>query len=206
MNSKGILTVISGFSGSGKGTVVKQLCERYNYALSVSATTRDPRKGEIDGVHYFFKTVEDFENMIANDEFLEHAGYVNNMYGTPKRYVLDKLNAGENVILEIEMQGGLQVKEKYPDAVLIFMAPPSADTLKKRLVDRNTEEQDVINKRLARAAEEIDYIDKYDYLVINDELETCINDIQRIVTSEKNKVNNQPAMVDFIKKDFKNII
>ena len=128
------------------------------------------------------------------------------MYGTPKRYVLDKLNAGENVILEIEMQGGLQIKEKYPDAVLIFMAPPSAYTFKKRLVDRNTEEQDVINKRLARAAEEIDYIDKYDYLVINDELETCINDIQRIVTSEKNKVNNQPAMVDFIKKDFKNII
>ena len=206
MNSKGILTVISGFSGSGKGTVVKHLCERYNYALSVSATTRDPRKGEIDGVHYFFKTVEEFENMIANDEFLEHAGYVNNMYGTPKRYVLDKLNAGENVILEIEMQGGLQIKEKYPDAVLIFMAPPSDNTLKKRLVDRNTEEQDVINKRLARAAEEIDYIDKYDYLVINDELETCINDIQRIVTSEKNKVNNQPAMVDFIKKDFKNII
>ena len=205
---KGTVIVLSGFSGAGKGTIMKHLLNNYpsDYHLSVSATTRERREGEEEGREYFFRTTEEFENMIANDEFLEHAGYVNNMYGTPKRYVLDKLNAGENVILEIEMQGGLQIKEKYPDAVLIFMAPPSAYTLKKRLVDRNTEEQDVINKRLARAAEEIDYIDKYDYLVINDELETCINDIQRIVTSEKNKVNNQPAMVDFIKKDFKNII
>mgnify|MGYP000729754057 CR=1 FL=1 len=140
--SKGILIVLSGFSGSGKGTIMKELMKKYSeqYALSISATTRSPRPGETDGVEYFFKTKEQFEKMIADDELIEYAKYVDNYYGTPKAYVEEQLEAGKNVILEIEIQGALNIKKMYPDAVLLFIMPPSAEELERRLVGyRNRE-------------------------------------------------------------------
>lgn len=140
MNKKGILIILSGFSGVGKGTVVRRLLSDYdNYALSISATTRKPREGEEDGVSYFFKSKEEFEQMIKEDSFIEHARYVENYYGTPKAYVQEQLDAGKDVILEIEIQGALKVKEKYPDALMLFLVPPDAQTLKERLVGRGTE-------------------------------------------------------------------
>ena len=140
MREKGILIVVSGFSGSGKGTIMKELLKQYdNYALSISATTRNPRPGEEDGREYFFKTVEDFEKMIAKEELIEYARYVDNYYGTPRAYVEEQLEAGKDVILEIEIQGALKVKEKFPDTLLLFVTPPSAEELKSRLVGRGTE-------------------------------------------------------------------
>ena len=137
MREKGILIVVSGFSGSGKGTIMKELLKQYdNYALSISATTRNPRPGEEDGREYFFKTVEDFEKMIAKEELIEYARYVDNYYGTPRAYVEEQLEAGKDVILEIEIQGALKVKEKFPDTLLLFVTPPSAEELKSRLVGR----------------------------------------------------------------------
>ena len=155
MREKGILIVVSGFSGSGKGTIMKELLKQYdNYALSISATTRNPRPGEEDGREYFFKTVEDFEKMIAKEELIEYARYVDNYYGTPRAYVEEQLDAGKDVILEIEIQGALKVKEKFPDTLLLFVTPPSAEELKSRLVGRRTETMDVIEFRMNRAKEE----------------------------------------------------
>ena len=167
--SKGILIVLSGFSGSGKGTIMKELMKKYSeqYALSISATTRSPRPGETDGVEYFFKTKEQFEKMIADDELIEYAKYVDNYYGTPKAYVEEQLAAGKDVILEIEIQGALKVKEKFPDTLLMFVTPPSAEELKNRLVGRGTEEMSVIESRLSRAVEEAQGIEAYDYLIVN---------------------------------------
>src|SRR5699024_2738358 len=145
---KGILTVLSGFSGAGKGTVLRRLLEKYdNYALSISATTRGPREGEENGREYFFKTREEFEKMIAKDELIEYAMYVNNYYGTPKAYVQEQLAEGKDVILEIEVQGALKVKEKFPDTPLIFITPPTASELKRRLTDRGTESPEVVEER-----------------------------------------------------------
>ena len=181
MTKKGILTVISGFSGAGKGTIVHELVDRYGYAVSISATTRDPRAGEQDGVHYFFKTKEEFEQMIADGALIEYASYVDNYYGTPKDYVMQKLEQGIDVILEIEMQGALKVKERFPEVSLIFITPPDAKVLRERLEGRGTETQDVIEKRLARAAQECAYMDQYDYhkeyLIENPE-KYCEYDIQ----------------------------
>ena len=146
MREKGILIVVSGFSGSGKGTIMKELLKQYdNYALSISATTRNPRPGEEDGREYFFKTVEDFEKMIAKEELIEYARYVDNYYGTPRAYVEEQLEAGKDVILEIEIQGALKVKEKFPDTLLLFVTPPSAEELKSRLVGRGTETMDAVS-------------------------------------------------------------
>ena len=155
-DNKGILVVVSGFSGAGKGTIMKGLMETYgdNYSLSVSATTRNPRPGEKHGVHYFFVSNEEFEAMIENDELIEHAGYVNHYYGTPRKYVEEQLEAGKCVILEIEMQGGFKVKEKFPEACLVFMTPPSVHELADRLTGRGTEPPEVIMERLRRAEEE----------------------------------------------------
>ena len=145
MDKKGILIVVSGFSGSGKGTIMKELLKNYdNYALSISATTRNPREGEEDGREYFFKTVEEFEKMIAQDELIEYARYVNNYYGTPRDYVESQLLEGKDVILEIEIQGALKVKEKFPETLLLFVTPPDAKTLEERLVGRGTETAEVI--------------------------------------------------------------
>ena len=152
MNQKGILIVVSGFSGSGKGTIMKELLKRYdNYALSISATTRQPREGEEDGREYFFKTREEFEKMIAKDELIEYARYVDNYYGTPRAYVEEQLDAGKDVILEIEIQGALKVKEKFPETLLLFVTPPTAKELRNRLVGRGTETMDVIDFRMNRA-------------------------------------------------------
>lgn len=205
MSNKGLLTVISGFSGSGKGTVVGTMVDCYDYALSISATTRKPRTGDVDGVHYFFLTKEEFEGRIKDNGFLEWAEYVGNYYGTPKDYVEKMLSEGKNVILEIEMQGGLKVKEQCPDAVLIFMVPPSAKELKNRLVNRGTEDMETINRRLMRASEEIDYIDDYDYIVINEDVDECAESIHRIIQNEHKKVSNSKCLVNKIKDDFKNI-
>ena len=152
MREKGILIVVSGFSGSGKGTIMKEMMRQYdNYALSISATTRNPRPGEEDGREYFFKTVEEFEKMIAKDELIEYARYVDNYYGTPRAYVEEQLDAGKEVILEIEIQGALKVKEKFPETLLLFVTPPTAKELRNRLVGRGTETMDVIDFRMNRA-------------------------------------------------------
>ena len=171
MSQKGLLTVVSGFSGAGKGTLMKALLAKYadRYALSISATTRGPREGEQDGREYFFLKKEEFEQMIEEDALIEHAQYVGNYYGTPKKYVMEQREAGKDVLLEIEIQGALKVKEKFPDTLLIFVTPPSAKELESRLRGRGTETAEVIEKRLARAGEEAVYMDQYDYILVNDD-------------------------------------
>ncbi len=202
MNKQGIITVISGFSGAGKGTVVRQLVRRYDYVVSVSATTREPRAGEIDGVHYFFKTNAEFEEMIQQGKLMEHAGYVDHYYGTPKEYVMQQLAQGTDVILEIEMQGALQIKENYPEAVLVFLTPPSYDELRKRLVGRGTETEEVIARRLQRAAEECAFLEKYDYIVVNNELDPCVEQVHQLIQSVHLKQEYRKGLIDDITKDF----
>ena len=198
MREKGILIVVSGFSGSGKGTIMKELLKQYdNYALSISATTRNPRPGEEDGREYFFKTVEDFEKMIAKEQLIEYAKYVDNYYGTPRAYVEEQLEAGKDVILEIEIQGALKVKEKFPETLLLFVTPPSARELKDRLVKRGTESMEVILSRMERAREEAKGMDRYDYLVINDVLEDCVDEVHKIIQGEHRKSFRN---MDFIEK------
>ena len=179
---KGILIVVSGFSGAGKGTLMKKLMQDYdNYALSISATTRQPRVGEEDGREYFFITKEEFEKMIARDELIEYARYVENYYGTPKQYVMEQLEAGKDVILEIEIQGALKVKEKYPDTLLMFVTPPSAQVLKDRLVGRGTDAPEVIESRIAKAEFELSFADKFDVVIVNDELEKAEAETLKII-------------------------
>lgn len=201
MFNKGLLLIISGPSGAGKGTVVNKLIEEGNFALSISATTRKPREGEQDKVHYFFKSVEEFKKMIANDELLEYAIFCDNYYGTPKSYVDEQRALGKNIILEIEVQGALQVKENNPDAVLVFMAPPSIEELNNRLIGRGTETAEVIVKRISRAIEEIELIDKYDYVVINDVVENAVNSINTIVNAEYMKADRNLELKNFLKGD-----
>lgn len=204
MKDRGILIIVSGFSGAGKGTVMKRLMSDYdNYALSISATTRKPRNGEEDGREYFFKTVEEFENMIEQDKLIEYANYVGNYYGTPKEYVESMLSDGKDVILEIEMQGAMKVKEKMPDTLLVFVTPPSAEILKNRLVGRGTEDMDTINARLRRAYEEADYMEKYDYLLINDDLDQCVKELHGIIQSEHSKVSRNINKINFFREDLK---
>lgn len=196
--NRGILLVLSGFSGSGKGTVVKEVMKKYSdqYALSISATSRQPRVGETDGVEYFFKTREEFEEMIAKDELVEYAQYVNNYYGTPKAYVEEQLAAGKDVILEIEIQGALKIKEKFPDTLLLFMTPPNAEILKNRLVGRGTEAMDVIEARLSRAVEEAQGIEAYDYIIVNDDLDECVERFHTIVSNEHYRVSRKQKFID----------
>lgn len=204
---KGILLILSGFAGSGKGTIVKELMKRYdNYALSVSATTRAPRPGEEDGREYFFKTREEFEEMIGRDEFLEHAEYVGNYYGTPRKYVDDMRNAGKDVILEIEMQGALLVKEKCPEAALMFVMPPSVQEVYNRLKKRGTETEEVIMKRMRRGAEESKGISKYDFLIINDDLEKCIEEVNNTVRCAKSATSRNMDVIDTVIKEFDEFI
>ena len=175
MTNKGILIVVSGFYGAGKGTLMKRLMETYdNYALSISMTTRAPREGERHGVEYFFATREEFEKKIAEDKLIEYASYCDNYYGTPREYVEEQLAAGKDVILEIEIQGALKVKKKFPNSLLLFVTPPNAKELERRLVGRGTETPEVIEKRLSRASEESEGIEAYDYIVVNDDLEECV--------------------------------
>lgn len=202
MKDRGILIVVSGFSGSGKGTIMKELLKRYdNYALSVSATTRAPREGEAEGREYFFKTVQDFEKMIAKEELIEYARYVDNYYGTPRAYVEEQISEGKDVILEIEIQGALKVKEKFPETVLLFVMPPSAAVLKERLAGRGTETEDVINFRMKRACEEAEGMDRYDYLVINDELLPFVEQVHQIIRGEHKKTFRNQKLIENIRKE-----
>lgn len=188
MNQLGILVVVSGFSGAGKGTLMKELLKRYdNYALSVSATTRQPREGEKDGEDYFFVSREYFQQMIEDGRLVEYAQYVNHYYGTPRDYVEKKMAEGKDVILEIEIQGALKVKKRFPDALLIFVTPPSAGELRRRLVGRGTETIEVINARLRRAAEEASGMEAYDYLLINDEIDACVEQMHQLITLQHSK-------------------
>ena len=204
MNKKGILIVVSGFSGAGKGTIMKELLKRYdNYALSISATTRQPREGEEDGREYFFKTADEFEKMIAKDELIEYARYVENYYGTPRAYVEEQLENGKDVILEIEIQGALKVKEKLPDTLLLFVTPPSAAELEHRLVGRGTETREVIASRMHRAKEEVLGMDRYDYLVVNDDLDQCVEEVHEIIQSEHRRSYRNKEFIEYMKEELK---
>lgn len=210
MNRKGLLIVISGFSGAGKGTAMKRLLEKYdNYALSISATTRAPRAGEENGREYFFKTVEEFEEMISKNQLIEYAKYVNNYYGTPRQYVEEQMSLGRNVILEIEIQGAINIRKQYPDAVLMFITPPSAIELKNRLVGRGTEDIDTINKRMLRAVEEAQELethrDVYNYVVVNDDLEKCVDDIHGIIETEHKKLDKNLDLINNVKKGIQDL-
>ncbi len=200
--NKGVLVVISGFSGAGKGTVTRELLKKYqNYALSVSVTTRDPRPGEIDGKHYFFRTKEEFQELIQKDELVEYAEYVENYYGTPRAYVEEQLEKGKDVILEIEIQGAMKVKEKNPEALFIFVTPPSMEELKRRLIGRGTESMEVINSRLLKAREEAQWMEHYDYLAINDTVEECVECMHQIIQSEHSRMSRNQEFIDKIRKE-----
>lgn len=198
MTGRGSLIVLSGFSGVGKGTVLKRMMEKYdNYAYSVSATTRAPRVGEVDGKDYFFLTTEKFESMIREGAFLEYARYVDNYYGTPRKYVEDRLDEGKDVILEIEVNGAINIRKMAPEAVLIYMLPPSADTLKERLTGRGTERAEVVAGRLGKAAEEAENIGRYDYVIVNDDRDACAERLHSLIQAQHLRVNQN---LDFIKE------
>ena len=206
MKTKGSLIVLSGFAGVGKGTVLKSLFETHEgYAYSVSASTRDPRPGEVDGVHYFFVSRERFEQMIENDELLEHACYVGNYYGTPKAYVDRKLEEGFDVILEIEVQGALNIKKKVPEAILIYMLPPSAETLKQRLTGRGTETEEVILKRMKRACEEAVGVENYDYIIVNDNADECAQELNGLIRAQRLRAKSNISFIRKIQKDLKDL-
>ncbi|MGN0466147.1 MAG: guanylate kinase [Lachnospiraceae bacterium] len=207
MEKKGNLIVISGFSGAGKGTVVKDLVKRYGYSLSVSATTRSPRPGEIDGVHYHFKTEEDFLNLIDYNGFIEYTQYVEHYYGTPRAFVEKEMEAGRDVILEIEVNGALNIKKQYPQTILIFIAPPSVEELKERLIGRQSESLDVIEKRLSRAKEEAKDMDNYEYIVLNEnnKVEKCADTIHSIVLAKKRRLEENIEFVAKIKNEMNHL-
>ncbi|QDS33473.1 guanylate kinase [Brevibacillus brevis] len=192
MVDRGLLLVLSGPAGVGKGTVCKALREVMpDLVYSVSATTRQPRPGEVEGVNYFFKSQEEFKRMIEEDALLEWAEYVGNYYGTPRQFVDDMLNEGRDVILEIEVQGALQVKESFPQGTFLFLAPPDLNELENRIVGRGTESQEIIRKRMEVARAEIELMDHYDYVVVNDVIESACDRIQAIIAAEHLKKDRQ---------------
>ncbi len=200
MNEKGLLLVISGPSGAGKGTVCSAyLKEHSECALSVSATTRSPRPGEEDGVNYYFMSREEFREKIKNDGFLEHAVFCDNYYGTPKDAVMQMIDSGRDVILEIEVQGAMQVRAHYPEAVFIFVVPPTMEELENRLRGRGTESDEVVRSRLDRAKEEFNYTHKYNYILVNDTVENAVKRLDAIITAEKCRIERK---YDYIKESF----
>lgn len=201
MAKKGILLVISGFSGAGKGTIVNRLIEKYDeYALSISMTSRAPRPGDVEGVNYFFVSREEFEKTIAENGLLEYAQYCGNYYGTPRAFVEKKLSEGRNVILEIEIQGATNIKKAFPESLLIFVTPPSAGELERRLRSRGTETEEAIRGRLARAHEESVGMDTYDFIVINDDLETCVDEVHSIIETSRKQPVRMQAFIEDMKK------
>ena len=205
--TKGSLIVISGFSGSGKGTLMKELLKSDDrYVLSVSATTRAPREGEEDGREYFFITKEEFEKRIGEDAFLEYARYVGNYYGTPCTFVEQQLEAGKDVLLEIDVQGGMQIRDRFPEAILLFIMTPSAQVLKDRLSARNTEGPEEIKKRLEQARVEMIAIPEYDYVIVNDDLALCTKEMDAIIRSAKQSPARQKERLETFAEDLRQMI
>lgn len=204
MNKKGILIVVSGFAGTGKGTVMKELLKEHpdQYALSISMTTRSPRNYETHGVEYFFSTKEEFEAKIQADGLIEYACYCDNYYGTPKDYVEEQLEAGKDVLLEIEIQGALQVKAKLPDTMLVFIMPPSVPELYRRLKNRGTETDEVIRQRMIRASEESQGIEQYDYILVNDDINECVESLHQMIQSEKQRAFRNIPFIEQISSEF----
>ena len=204
MKRKGILVVVSGFSGAGKGTLMKQLVRTYDtYALSVSMTTRPPRPGETDGREYFFVSREAFEQKIRENGLIEYARYCGNYYGTPREYVERQLLAGKDVILEIEIQGAQKVKEMFPSALLLFVTPPGIKELRRRLSGRGTETEDVIKERLCRAQAEAEGIEAYDYLVINDDLDTCVEQMHGLIQNAHCAPGRNQELIEVLRTQLK---
>lgn len=199
--NRGLLIVVSAPSGCGKGTLLAEILKDKDYYYSVSATTRSPREGEVDGVNYHFTTREEFEELIKSDGMLEYAQYCGNYYGTPKKEVEKKLSEGKNVILEIEVQGAMQVKKIAPEGVFVFILPPSVSELKKRLLKRGTEEISVIEKRVSEAVGEIKYAEKYDYVIVNDDLSKAVDDFKMVISAEKMRTKNSKEIIDEVLKN-----
>lgn len=198
---QGVLLVVSGPSGAGKGTICSMLREQLpNLGYSVSVTTRQPRTGEVDGVNYFFKTVDEVKEMIAKDELLEYAEVYGNYYGTPREYVMEQLKSGKDVLLEIDIQGALQVKKRFPEGVFVFIVPPSLDELSARIYKRGTDSEDVIKRRLASAASELTYAAEYDYIIVNDIAEKAADKVLTIMEAERYRVARTYFIVDKICK------
>ena len=196
-DKRGLLIVVSGPSGTGKGTICKAIIEkRDDVFLSVSATTRSPREGEQNGVHYHFLSVDEFEKNIKDDQMLEHAVFCGNYYGTPKKAVDEMLDAGKNVILEIEVQGAMKVKEKYPEGVYVFVLPPSMDELRRRLTGRGTETQEVVEERLKTALKEFEYIEKYNYTLLNDEVDKAVKRLESIIDAEHCRIERNIKFIE----------
>ncbi|MBP3880164.1 MAG: guanylate kinase [Lachnospiraceae bacterium] len=207
MTGNGLLFIVSGFSGAGKGTIMKELLRRYdNYALSVSATTRKPRPGEEHGKDYFFVSREEFEEMIRNDALIEYAVYGDNYYGTPKKYVEEMMAAGKDVILEIEVQGAQKIKEKMPETERIFVTPPSAEELRRRLTDRGSETEEEIEKRLRRAVDEAPFMSLYDYILVNDDLDRAVTELHALICAAHKKSVHRQDMIDEIKTELSDMM
>lgn len=205
MKKKGLLIVLSGPSGSGKGTICKSFLEKNEkVGLSISATTRAPRDGEVDGTHYFFIDKPKFEEMIQKQELLEYVHVFDNYYGTPKKYVEDKIESGDDVILEIEIEGAMNIKESYPDAVLIFVLPPTIEELRRRICSRGTETMEQIEQRLDRSIREISEIEQYSYFIVNDDLEYSVKELEAIVLAEKDRVSRYIKQIRELYQDYKN--
>lgn len=200
MDKKGLLIVISGPSGAGKGTICKSLLESQEFWVSVSATTRSPRNGEVEGKNYYFMTREQFLDKINQNDFLEHAEVYGNLYGTPKSKVIEMLNSGKNVILEIDIQGALVVKDNYPDGVFIFILPPSMEELKNRIINRGSETPESLMTRFKSAYKEINYVSKYSYAVVNDTVEDAVNKIKSIVAAEQCRVDRMKENFTYSKE------
>lgn len=204
MAREGILIVVSGFSGAGKGTIMKELTGRHEqYALSVSATTRTARPGEEEGKEYFFKSREEFEQMIEDGALIEYACYVGNYYGTPRAYVEEMLAKGRDVILEIEIQGARKIRKQFPNAVLLFVTTKDAQVLRERLGGRGTESREVIEQRLLRAVQESEGIEEYDYLVVNDELDACVAEIHSIIETEHRKIRYNMELLNRVREELR---
>jgi len=204
MSHKGVLVVISGFSGAGKGTLMKELLKQYpNYALSISATTRQPRPGELDGREYYFVTENEFLNMVDQDQMIEYACYCGRYYGTPRTYVEEQMKNGKDVLLEIEIQGALQIKKKFPETILVFIATPTAEILRNRLVGRGTESPEVIEARLARAVEEAEGMEQYDYVLVNDDLAECTAQLHQVIQGHYDGAGKQNAFIADMKEQLK---